>query len=83
MKQANGDAVKLLDIIISAFPSFDDVSTFNGKKIYFYKRAQLLVSDIYQLFGGEGYGNLINIDQLTACADYKLPQSLRTLGIIS
>ncbi|MBM4402713.1 MAG: hypothetical protein FJ044_05725, partial [Candidatus Cloacimonetes bacterium] len=74
---------KLLELILQSFASFDDTSIFYGKKINFYKRAQLLVSDIYQLFGGEGFGNLKNVDQLTACADYKLPQSLRTLGVIS
>lgn len=42
----------------------------------------MLVSDIYQLFGGEGYGDLLNVDQLTACADYKLPRVLRRLGIL-
>lgn len=83
VKQASGDAMKLLELILQSFPSFDDTSIFYGKKIHFWKRAQLLVSDIYQLFGGEGYGNLTNVDQLTACADYKLPQSLRTLEIIS
>lgn len=83
VKQSDGDAMKLLELILQSFPSFDDTSIFYSKKIHFYKRAQLLVSDIYQLFGGEGYGNLTNVDRLTACADYKLPQSLRTLGIIS
>ena len=83
VEQAEGDAMRLLDMIIENFPSFDDNSIFYGDFIYFYKRAQLLVADIYQLFGGKGYGDLKNIDQLTACADYKLPQSLRTLGIIS
>lgn len=83
VNQVNGDAMKLLGLIIQFFPSFDDTSIFYGKKIHFYKRAQLLISDMYQLFDGKGYGNLANIDQLTACADYKLPQSLRTLDIIS
>ncbi len=83
VKQANGDAVKLLGHIIRNFPSFDDTAIFYGQKIEFYKRAQLLVADIYQLFDRKGYGNLTNAERLTACADYKLPQSLRTLGIIS
>lgn len=83
VKKANGNAIKLVELIIKSFPSFDDTSIFYGKEINFYKRAQLLVADIYQLFGGEGYGNLSNVDQLTACADYKLPQSLRTLEILS
>ena len=80
---ANGDAEKLLESIIAEFNSFEDSALYEGKRIYFYKRAQLLVEDIYQTFGGERYGKLINLDGFTACPDYKLPQSLRKLGIIS
>jgi len=83
VKKAGRDATKLLDLILESFSSFDDSSTYNGQPVFFYKRAQLLVSDIYQLFGGEGYGDLSNVDQLTACADYKLPQVLRKLSILN
>lgn len=82
VKNAQGDALKLLELIIDRFPSFSDFSQYRGKKIHFYKRAQLLVSDIYHMFDGKGIGNLRNIDKLTACADYKLPQILRKLGIL-
>ncbi|MBI5345708.1 MAG: hypothetical protein HZB76_00980 [Chlamydiae bacterium] len=57
--------------------SFSDTAKYKGKDVCFYKRAQLLVADIYQIFGG-----LINMDQITACADYKLPLILRSLGIL-
>lgn len=83
IKTANGDALKLLELITTQFPSFDDASTYKDEKIYFYKRAQLLIEDIKQLFRGEGYGNLSNLEGFTACADYKLPQSMRKLGLIS
>ncbi|MDE2018878.1 MAG: queuosine salvage family protein [Patescibacteria group bacterium] len=82
IKSAGGDGLRLLKLIIKTFPSFDDVAQYGGRPVYFYKRAQLLVEDIYQAFGGEGYGSLKNMDQFTACADYKLPQSLRRLGIM-
>jgi len=82
-KEANGDAMKLLSHIITTFPSFNDSSPYKGKTVYFHKRAQLLVSDIYQLFNGCDYGKLKNINQLTACADYKIPWILRKLGILS
>jgi len=82
INSAEGNALKLLKIIIKKFPSFKDEYSYKNKKIYFLKRAQLLVSDIYHVFKGEGYGNLIKIDNLTACADYKLPQVLRRIGII-
>jgi len=81
IRKADGDALKLLSLIVENFPSFEDSTVYKGKKVYFYKRAQLLVSDIYQAFDGQGHGKLKNIDQLTACADYKLPLVLRRLGI--
>jgi hypothetical protein len=82
VKAAEGDAEKLLDLIINNFSAFNDVHIYKGKHIAFYKRAQLLVSDIYQLFKGKSYGMLKNVDKLTACADYKLPKMLRKLEIL-
>jgi len=79
--KADGDSQKLLEIIIQNFPSFLDVSEYNNHPVYFYKRAQLLIADIFIIFHGDNFGKLKNIDQLTACADYKLPQILRKLGI--
>lgn len=82
VNEAQGDAQKLVELIVQYFPSFSDTSSYKGKEIYFYKRAQLFVADIYQLFGGNGFGLLNNVAQLTACADYKLPQILRKVGIL-
>lgn len=78
---AHADAQKLLEIIVQNFPSFLDVSEYNGYPVYFYKRAQLLIADIYQIFNGDGFGKLEHCDQITACADYKLPQIISKLGI--
>jgi hypothetical protein len=78
IKQSD-DILELLDLLIKGFPSFNDFSDYKGRKIYFLKRGQLLLSDIYQNFNNF---NLKNSDKLTACADYKLPQILRKLGIL-
>jgi hypothetical protein len=78
IKKSENDAIKLLNLIITNFPSFEDSCLYLGKRIYFYKRAQLLVSDIHQMLDLK----LKNINQLTACADYKLPKILRQLGIL-
>lgn len=83
VNEANGDGIKLLNLIISNFPSFNDFSRYAGKNIYFYKRAQLLVSDIHQLFEGRGHGSLKNMGKITACADYKLPWVLRRFRVMS
>ncbi len=83
VKEAKGDAIKLVELIVENFPGFNDFAEYKGRKVFFSKRAQLLVADIYQIFHGKKYGMLKNIDKLTACADYKLPQILRKLEIFS
>lgn len=80
---AEKDAIKLLNFILETFPSFEDTETYDNQSVYFLKRAQLLVADIYQLFGKRGYGELLNVGEITACADYKLPQALRKFGILN
>ncbi|NMB47941.1 hypothetical protein GYA13_00655 [Candidatus Kuenenbacteria bacterium] len=80
--EANGDAQKLLELIVQIFSSFLDTAIYKEKEIYFYKRAQLFVADIFQIFNGKNFGALENMDQITACADYKLPLILRNLGVL-
>lgn len=72
---------ELLKVIIDNFLCFKDERKYNGKTIYFYKLAQLLTSDILHL--RERTEN-INVDysHLIGCADYKIPQTMRALGII-
>lgn len=82
LKQAQGDALSLLDIMTTDFPSYDDSVYYLGQQVFFHKRAQLAICDIYRTYHGQGLGNFSNIDQLTAFADYKIPQSLRKLGIL-
>lgn len=80
---AQNDALRLFDLIVGQFPSFEDFSSYNGKTIYFYKRAQLLIQDVSQYFEDKNGDGFANIDILTACADYKIPQVLQRLEILS
>lgn len=75
------DALKLVDIIVKNFPSFRDVSIFNGEEIFFLKRAQITASDISYILANNSLF-FKNMERLTAFADYKLPQILRMFGII-
>lgn len=50
--------------------------------MFFYKRAQIFVADVYGAFGGQGYGLFHDIDQLTMFADYRVPVVLRLLGVL-
>jgi len=73
--------IKLFNIITFNFPSFSDTRTYNNKTIHFYKLAQLLTSDILHI--RKLKENLdIDISHLVGCADYKIPQVLRNLGIL-
>lgn len=82
LREGKGEALKLLEVITSNFPSFYDSAIYHGKEVLFHKRAQLLIADIYRKFEGKGIGKIKNINQLTAFADYKLPQILRKMGIL-
>ena len=75
------ESEKLFNLIIESFPCLEDVRIYNNKKIYFYKLAQLITSDV--LHTRESIENInVNYEALVGCADYKIPQVLRALGIL-
>jgi hypothetical protein len=79
---AGRDAVSLALLLARDFPSFADVAVWNGHLIPFLKRAQICVADTFTAFSGKGLGAITSLDQLTAFADYKLPQLLRYQGVM-
>ena len=84
---AEGDAVALVHKIAQDFPSFRDEASWQGQPVRFYKRAQICVADLARMLPGEGarahpLGRLRGLEHLTAFADYKVPQVLRSLGIL-
>jgi len=83
IKKSNNSAIELVKNVTKYFESFNDVAYYKKRGIPFYKRAQLLAWDIHLSFEGKNYGQFFDLDQLTAFADYKLPQVLRELGIIN
>jgi len=76
-------AARLVELLAKEFPSFNDVARYEGSEVYFYKRAQLLVSDLWGAYGGKGWGAFHDMEALTAFADYKLPQLLREYGALA
>lgn len=79
---AGRDAVTLAQLLARDFPSFADIPTYNGERVPILKRAQICVADLSTAFKGEGLGAIAHLDELTAFADYKLPQLLRAEGIL-
>ncbi|XP_016424057.1 UPF0553 protein C9orf64 homolog [Sinocyclocheilus rhinocerous] len=53
-----------------------------GKRISFYKRAQILVADFWGITEARGEGHIPNLDYLTMFADYRVPQCLVYLGAL-
>jgi hypothetical protein len=79
---ARGDAPRLAQMIADNFSSFNDVAVYENREVRFFKRAQILVADLWGAFGGMAWGAFEQLDTLTAFADYKLPQILRAWGIL-
>src|SRR3989440_4954607 len=82
IEQAERNTVKLVLLLAQDFPSFNDVVLNRNHLIRFFKRAQICVADLHGSFGGKSWGAFADFDQLTAFADYKLPQVLRHFGVL-
>jgi hypothetical protein len=86
IQQADCSASRLVDLIYEHFPGFRDMSTITANDkhdenncIYFLKRAQILVGD----WNASLQLDLKDMDQLTTFADYRVPQLLRHLNVLS
>lgn len=73
-------------------PGFRDSSIYQGRLIHFYKRAQILVGDIWAAYGireknikgvekSQSIYQFYDMQCLTMFADYRVPQILRDLGV--
>lgn len=89
IRSANGSAVDLVQKIVDTFPSFRDVTEWQygstglqDNEVRFYKRAQILVGDIAGGLAGSPLAEFHDLDQLTAFADYKVPQILCEMGVL-
>ncbi|MBQ9319000.1 MAG: hypothetical protein IJR82_05155 [Bacilli bacterium] len=80
IKDFNTDS-ELLSFIINNFPYFKDISIYDNQEIFFYKRAQLLTSDILHVREIKE-GIQVDYSHLIGCADYKIPQVMRCYGML-
>jgi hypothetical protein len=51
VNKANNSATQLVDLIVQYLPGFRDHGIYKGKQVFFYKRAQILVGDLWAAFG--------------------------------
>lgn len=89
IQSANGSALDLVKNVVELFPSFNDVTKWpyantglENDEVRLYKRAQILVGDLSGGLAGSPLGEFRDLDQLTAFADYKVPQILREMGVL-
>ncbi|RKP14456.1 hypothetical protein BJ684DRAFT_19145 [Piptocephalis cylindrospora] len=82
IRQAGHSATALVRLIVSNFPCFRDAHLYQGREVAFYKRAQILVADIWACCDAQGLGQFDDIDSLTMFADYRVPQALIAIGAL-
>jgi hypothetical protein len=82
VESAEGSAAALVRLL-DRQPLFHDVATYHGIEVPFYKRAQILASDLALAFGGRGWGRFHDLDLLTIFADNLVPHVLRCDGILT
>ncbi|CAO1442906.1 unnamed protein product [Diamesa hyperborea] len=81
IKLAENSSEKLLKLIVEDFPCFRDEAVYNKQRVAIYKRAQILVGDIWACFRGEKTGYFKDISTaITMFADYRVPQVLVHFG---
>ncbi|MCS6801291.1 MAG: queuosine salvage family protein [Chloroflexota bacterium] len=76
---ADGSAEALVRLLVDSFPSFNDCATYDGDEVRFYKRAQLLASDLAAAGAVPPWRDRA---ALTVFADYQLPRVLRAFGVL-
>jgi len=72
------ETIPALAETFATWTSFADVSTYEGREVPFYKRAQLAAADLHRA----GVADLPGLDRLTAFADNLVPHVLRVDGIL-
>lgn len=82
IESVNERAWPLAVLLMTNFDSFRDVASYRGRPVYFLKRAQICALDIAVAFDTHNHPSLSGLEELTAFADYRVPQALRHLGIM-
>ncbi len=82
--EANGNAVRIVELLAKDLPEiFNDVAYYHGQEVKFYKRAQLVPAHLFELSKLRSISiPLSGYSELTAFADYKVPQLLRKFAIL-
>ena len=95
VRQANHSTKTLLYLLTRDCLHFQDHMVYRGSQVYFYKRAQILISDIWGAYGRRTLaetpgchddaqlGAFVDIEELTMFADYRVPQVLHSRQVLT
>lgn len=81
VESAAQSAEALVDAL-RQMPLFEDVESWHGRRVPFYKRAQLTAAKLALAFDHHGWGSFRDLDRLTIFADNLVPHVLRLDGIL-
>ena len=81
VRAANGSAELMVANLIKLH-HFNDVHSYHGQNIAFYKRAQITVADLHLAFAMFGETLFTDIEQLTMFPDNGVPHVLRMDGLL-
>lgn len=81
VEQAGGSAERLVALLARS-PFFDDTATHRGRRVCFYKRAQITVFDLALAFEHRGPGRFEDLHRLTSFADNLVSHVLRMEGVL-
>lgn len=79
-KNKKGNA--LISLLVENCPHWNDCGFYQKERVSFYKRAQILVNDLYLGFQGTTFGDFDDIGRLTMFADNLVPHVLFCEGIL-
>jgi hypothetical protein len=82
VESVNHRAWPLAVLLMTSFDSFRDVAAHFGQPVFFMKRAQICAIDLAMAYRLHGHQAMEGLEELTAFADYRIPQALRHLEIL-
>jgi len=80
--QSGGDIRLLWGQLIGCFLSYRDKAIYDDQQVYFYKRTQHLIMDIWGLLKNHPTWDRAQMSYLTILADYKISQILREYHVL-
>ena len=82
ISSSNREVKNLINKLTTRFEAFQDTSQYLGKEIFFLKKAQVLIGDIFYVGKIKGITLVKDPQNISACADYRLPQVLRHFNVL-